>query len=390
MSENVDDSSITNFNQLLHNLMEKGDDDVRAYTVEALGTIRSDMAIDDLINSLSDKNELVRMKVTEILGDINEKNAALKIAKQGLHDDKDLVRWMSAWALGKLRAEETMEELVNSLDDENPWVRGTSAWALGRIGNDVPVKKLKNLTKDDNTYTRIQAVRALGMISDESSTLNLLDALTDKNKNVRSSAAWSLGLIGDDRAIGDLKDKVLHDESDEVKENSIWALGSIGEKKVADFLMKIILNNDDFKIRKKASRSLSELLDGPIPAKFKEKLDDGLVKTKMRVLEFLGFLGGEESSDYLKSYIHDSNPELRLTAIKSLEKLGSTIALKPLTNIVKNDNNLSIRETALNSLGKLNDKMSKIALKQLKKELEDEKLKGLIDDILENETPSSF
>lgn len=386
MNEKAEDSSITNFNHLLHNLMENGDEDVRAYTVEALGTVRNDMAIDDLINSLSDKNERVRMKVAEILGDINEKSAALEIAKKGLHDDNDLVRWMSAWALGKLRAADTTEELTNCLDDENPWVRGTSAWALGRIGNNDSIKKLENLTKDENSYTRIQAVRALGMISDEKSTLNILNALTDKNKNVRSSAAWSLGLIGDDRAIGDLKDKILNDESKEVKENSIWALGSIGEKKVADFLMNIILNNDDFKIRKEASRSLSEMLDGSIPDRFKDKLNNGMVKTKMRVLEYLGFFGGEESSDYLKSYIHDSNPELRFTAIKSLSNLGSQAALKSLTNIVRRDDNHSIREAALESLGRINDEMSKVALKQLKKELEDDKLKGLIDDIIEGNT----
>lgn len=374
MNEKAEDSSITNFNHLLHNLMESWDEDVRAYTVEGLGTVRSDMAIDDLINSLSDKNERVRMKVAEILGDINQKSAALEIAKKGLHDDNDLVRWMSAWALGKLRAAETTEELTNSLDDENPWVRGTSAWALGRIGNNDSIKKLENLTKDDNSYTRIQAVRALGMISDEKSTLNILNALADKNKNVRSDAAWSLGLIGDSRAIGDLKDKILHDKSDEVKENSIWALGSIGEKKVKDFLMNIVLTNDEFEMRKEASKSLSEILDGSIPNRFKEKLNDGMVKTKIRILEFLGFFGGEEAGDYLKSYTHDSNPELKLAAVRSL------------TNIVKRDNDHTIRKKALESLGKINDEIGKQALKTLRDDVEDEKLKGLVEDIIEGKT----
>ena len=387
MEEN---NTISNFNDLLHNLMNKGDEDVRAYTVEALGTVGNDMAVEDLIDSLSDKNELVRIKVAEILGDINEKSAALDIAKKGLNDDKDMVRWMSAWALGKLRAEDTTEDLISSLDDENPWVRGTSAWALGRIGDKKSVKQLETLTDDRNSWVRIQAVRALGMISDESSTLYVLKALSDKNKIVRSSAAWSLGLIGDERAAGDLKSVIQSDDDQEVKENSIWALGSIGEKKAADFLMDIVLKNDEFDIRKEASKSLSEILDGSIPDRFKQKLNSGLLKTKIRILEFLGFYGGEESIDYLKYYLDNQNPELRFTAIKSLGHLGSKTALKPLTKIIKDEKNLSIRETAIESLARFNDEMGRMALKKLKDELENEKLKGLIDNILEGKTITHF
>lgn len=390
MNENSKNSNISNFNELLHNLMSEGDEEVRSYTVEALGTIKNDMAVDDLISSLSDKNEGIRIKVAEILGDINEKSAALDIAKKELHDEKDLVRWMSAWALGKLRADETSSELVSCLDDENPWVRGTCAWALGRIGDNESIQKIEDLTHDKNSWVRIQAVRALGMISDERSTLDLLNALTDKNKIVRSSAAWSLGLVSDDRAVGELKNIIKTDDSKEVKENSIWALGAIGEKKAAEFLMDIVLHNDEFDMRKEASRSLSEILDNSIPNKFKKKLDSGLIKTKIRILEFLGFFGGDESIHYLKSYLHDSNPELRFTAIKSLGYLGSKTAVKPLKNIVKTDDNFSIRETALEAFVRLNDEMSEIALKKLKDELEDEKLKGLIDDILEKNTSPRF
>jgi len=390
MSENLEQNNISNFNELLHNLITKGDEDVRSYTVEALGTIKNEMAVSDLIDCLSDRNERIRIKVAEILGDINEKSAALDLAKKGLHDDKDLVRWMSAWALGKLRAEETTDAIMSALDDENPWVRGTSAWALGRIGDKKSIDKLEKLTNDKNSWVRIQSVRALGMISDKRSTLDVLNALTDKNKLVRSSAAWSLGMIGDNRAIGDLKDIIRSDEHKEVKENSIWALGSIGEHETADFLIDIILNNDEFEIRKEASKSLSEILSDSIPDVFKKKLDSGLIKTRIRILEFLGFFGGDESIDYLKSYLYDSNPELRFTAIKSLGELSSKTALKPLTKIVQDDENFSIRETAVEALGKMDKEISKKSLRKLKDDLENEKLKGLINDILEGKSSSEI
>lgn len=101
-------------------------------------------------------------------------------------------------ALGKMQAEEAIEPLIEYIDDDsNPQLQKVTFRALGEIGAQEAVAPLAQKLTLDNEHVRPIAARALGMIGDTRAILPLTETLVnDKSQDVRSAAAWALRQIG--------------------------------------------------------------------------------------------------------------------------------------------------------------------------------------------------
>ena len=140
---------------------------------------------DDLLESLEDKDLLVRKATAWILGHIRETRAASAL-ERSLEDAEEEVREAAAKALGEIRSTTSIPALVKALSDKRD-VREAAAFALGTIGEPA-VEDLLRALKDNNKNVRSCAAEALGVIG-EPSIISLAPLLTNRNESIRRAAA---------------------------------------------------------------------------------------------------------------------------------------------------------------------------------------------------------
>ena len=115
---------------------------------------------------LLDRDDEVRWKAAEVLGEIGDPEAADAIAK-ALTDGCEVVRVKAASALGKLRLRSSVAPLVAALQDESNWVRSMAARSLGEVGGEEILAPLQEAAaKDPIDDSRRAAQMAAAKIKD--------------------------------------------------------------------------------------------------------------------------------------------------------------------------------------------------------------------------------
>lgn len=104
-------------------------------------------------------------------------------------------RRRAAVQLGKLKAAEAVEPLLELLNDGNDKVCGSAAVALGRIGDARALDPLVETLVDASAYVRAAAARGLGYLGDVMAADPLEGLLTDHDVNVRREAAAALAKL---------------------------------------------------------------------------------------------------------------------------------------------------------------------------------------------------
>lgn len=117
-----------------------------------------------LIRNLSSEISGVPEYTAFILGWIEDKRAIEPLRE--LLKKEDSMKIAAARALGFMRAEETLNDIVALLDDPNPRVRGDAAYSLGLMGSETANAALKKATTDSDELVRFFAEEALKRIED--------------------------------------------------------------------------------------------------------------------------------------------------------------------------------------------------------------------------------
>ncbi|MFZ1755621.1 MAG: MFS transporter [Caldilineaceae bacterium] len=151
------------------------DEEGTVAVTERMGTIRSRLAVDELLESLADPRFNVRFE------------AILAIAR--MPADQRLIAG-----------------LVKTLEGRNPALSVLAAWALGRIRDEDAHTALRSAL-DDSTYRSVQAhsARSLGTLGDHSAVPVLLARLeSDEDEGLQVAYASALGKLGAIEATGPL------------------------------------------------------------------------------------------------------------------------------------------------------------------------------------------
>lgn len=135
---------------------------------------------------------------------------ASRIAVPALKDASEIVRATATASVVFLPKEEAARNLVPLLDDKKPLVRRESAYALGKVGNENTINALlKVLQKDKVTEVRNAAVVALGQIGNVAAVAELAKILQRKPETkeefMRRAAARSIGQIAQILQTGKIK-----------------------------------------------------------------------------------------------------------------------------------------------------------------------------------------
>jgi HEAT repeat protein len=201
-------------------------------------------AVPDLIQRLhNDPDWSVRQYSAEALGDIGP--VAIKAApdlQKALGDKMVQVRNAATWALGKMKAKQTLIECVKDKDTE---VRANVIIALSNLKDPEVIPTFaERLLKDDEPRVRLVAVVGLELLGKEAAPAvpQLQEALADKSDEVRQQAAQALRTIGPPAraAVPTLLKVARSDPAPKAREAAAWALYAIGMKNQKSALPTLI------------------------------------------------------------------------------------------------------------------------------------------------------
>jgi HEAT repeat protein len=142
------------------------------FAVAAVGP-KADEAVPELIEALSDQDEEVRTAACYALGKVGPgAKDATDTLKKNLNSDDMHIRRASTWALLKIHpgnkqlTEMAVPVLIDALTDDRDLVRYEAATALGEIGPDAAsaVPELHKLSEDDNPEIRAAATESIKQI----------------------------------------------------------------------------------------------------------------------------------------------------------------------------------------------------------------------------------
>jgi HEAT repeat protein len=127
--------------------------------------------------------------------DAAQREAAMPILLEALHDPDDAIRCLSATALGQMHATGAIPALAILLADSSGWVRGAAADGLAMIGEPA-IPALGAAIQDDREGVRVRAARALYKIKSPKAAPWLFPALNDPNPIVHTYAYETLDELG--------------------------------------------------------------------------------------------------------------------------------------------------------------------------------------------------
>ena len=358
-------------NKLLFKILRNGNRDERVRAARALGKTGDLRAVEVLISLLNEKDRVISEAAVEALGELGDPRAIkplLDILRNEIHQTGPSSN--VAKALGKLKSEEALDFLLQKLKDKDSSTKCRAAYRLGQLGDARAVEPLIQALQDESHHVRACAAKALGLIGSPRAIEPLLQALRDHSQ-VRKAAAYALQGLGwkprNGReaayylaALGSGANEITLD-ADSVKpllEAITWreteyriivaALGKIRDEKAVEHLIDA-LQDEDPRIRMGAAAALSAIGDPrAVDALAERLLHDEEILVRRAAAEALHKLAWKPKSDAKKAHLL-----IELGRWSEVEKLGSA-AVEPLIRTLKSSDQVG-RENAAETLGKIGD-----------------------------------
>ena len=259
---------------------------VRHAAANALGNLRSRMAVLPLIAILNDRNKDVRQAACDALGNLHDTRAVPALVVR-MSDDSEEVREQALDALSNFAEELTAAQILHALQDARPNVRAKAANILGQIGDRSASSALLRLLNDASHEVRQQSIEALSQLKDPSVGPAMLSALKDTEGEVRSAALDALRELKAQipeaqlnaafvdpsadvrrKALEYVKDnltlanaatirRMLDDPNGDVREQAVEVLAEMHNPD-ARAALKVALNSTDHNVRRRAVEVLGE------------------------------------------------------------------------------------------------------------------------------------
>lgn len=297
--------------EVLFDIHKNADDEIKMVIDEALGKIQDSRSVDLLISDLDSRSKEIRYAAAVALGIIKD-NRAVDPLIRILNDEYEWVRQAAAKALGQIGDKKAIDSFISLLDSKERQLNYTAIEALGNIGDSSVVDPLITALAHDDAFVRKAAAEALGRIGDKNALSPLIETLSDDDESPRVAAADALGEIGDREAVEPLR-KLLKDEDWTVRRSAIRALGKIGDPDSIPLLIDF-LDDENESVRKTTTEAFENI---GIPEDAHHKAVYAVSKRNWA----LALEMGKESLPHLEKALKDNDPEVRLSAANTIEKI---------------------------------------------------------------------
>lgn len=299
---------------------------VRKVTVDALGAKRSNASAEKLLElSGTEKDPSIRQAMVNSLGLLRFAASREKMEELLQKDPDPKVRKTAAITLGSLGAKESKEILLNSAkkNDEADSVRSAALRSLARIRAPETIEELLPFLKDDRQAVRYATLGAMAQYRDAKLIPSLKQVLVeDKDANCRASAAYQLGRLKAKEAEEDLV-KAFADAPTPLRLNVLGALQSLGSEHAGKLALEA-LKDKNSGIRRKGIAVLRgvKLKDaGEVLLKMaKEDKDMGVRTAAMGALP--GLAPAVPAAEFLLARLEDSSESVRRAAYGALAAIS--------------------------------------------------------------------
>jgi MFS family permease len=173
------------------------------------------LAVSSLVRYQFAKDETAAVLVTERLGSAKSPLAVDELL-EALKDPRFNVRFEAIVAMARTKPDpRVVEALVETLNGTEVALSALSAWALGRLGDTAAVPALHAALDKPYQSIQVQAIRALGALNDEQALPMLLDGFRqEEDKGLLMAYASSMGKLGAVEAVPELL-QLLHEFENE-------------------------------------------------------------------------------------------------------------------------------------------------------------------------------
>lgn len=225
--------------EVMRNLLDEYDVRIVSPAIaEALAAIETDRTTDALVETLRDRETVLRFPVH-----------ALYVAEQKF---QTAIR-----ALLKRQDPRLIDVLTQNLQDSDLTVRNITLGAIIKVKHENLVDLLILALSDRDKYLRETAVKAFREWKQAKAVEPLIQTLQDVELDVRVEAAWTLGEMTDVRAVEPLSE-MLKDENYSLRGRAVWALGEIGNPSAIAPLTQCLKDSNEV-VRKLAQEALQKL-----------------------------------------------------------------------------------------------------------------------------------
>jgi HEAT repeat protein len=343
-----------------------------------------------LYNLLSDKDDDVRKFALDLIYDISHCTYPEKVAQMLSEDPNANVRAAAAKALGRLKYEKALPQLLQSLNDEE-WVSFSTLEVLPNFKDDRSTDSIIELLNSPSESIRLAAIEALGKTATAHSVQGLSDHFSRAKGYEKISTIKYLAetgsLMGTAEVLEILQDMLRHDDWEDKlaaikgfasleNQNAIYHMvdtaGSLDrshpdneervrtiKKEILRFacIPSLIALLDDKSIRYRGKVVILEVLGHlkcreAVP-KIISLLNNLLRDVRRTGISVLGEIGGEEAKDCLMETLTDHDSHVRKTSITVLGEIGGKKAFKPIMNVLKNEQYTDVIDECITALLKI-------------------------------------
>lgn len=231
------------------------------------------------------------------------------------------------------------ERNIQKLADKNPSVRKNAAIRLGELFREKP----------EDTQKKKESEKAVTA---------LISALEDPERDVRRTAVKSLGKIGDEEVVPVLRDKLEEEKDPRVQIVLVKVLGEFEDVESEDIFIAFS-KKGLLPLRIQAIRALGNLHTRSADRIIIKGLNDPIEAIRVVSADICGTNGLAEALPYLKKNCTYSIPEVRISAIEAIGRLGDKRHIKFLGKIRKKEENAAIHKTIADAIEEITRRFSK-------------------------------
>ena len=248
----------------------------------------------------------------------------------------------------KKSIQDDIKFLIKGLNDKNGLVRRSHTEALAKIGKAALPELINALLNSKNAIQRRAAAKTLKLVGDPAALPHLIKALTnDSDSVVQFSAAGAIAIFGE-AAVNHL---IIILESQEYTEMqyglAAWCLEFIGAK--APNAIKKAAKSKNTNVKSAAISALEEHIrqsqDQEAIQLVESAINDTAENVQIEAIKLVGKLYRIESFiPTLLSKLKNKSVDIRKTSILSLMQLNINEAITPLKDLLKIENDRSVRK----------------------------------------------
>ncbi|MGB4268875.1 MAG: HEAT repeat domain-containing protein [Spirochaetota bacterium] len=327
-------------------LLSHPDEQIRDSVIWALCQMK-EYAGQALIQELSNKNHAVRESAAFCLG-ICKNPHATKALISLLKDENEKIRETAAWSLVKIGYDDpqTVQDIVSCLYDDSIMVKDAAKWILEHIGEPAFEPLLQQLLQSSGNSTDIISILAKIASPKLEKLINLLTTTRDIQQ--LSYIIQLLGQLREPDATKYLIPFVNHSNR-QIIITTIDALINIGELTIEPLFEKIYdesifpINEMMPLFMRYKKLSVPELI---------EMMQSENLSLRIFAARSLGVIEDKRAIEHLIQGLSHSNPQFVEACARALGTFSNRLIIKPLTELIMNENYPIIKSSAIYALSK--------------------------------------